>query len=143
MKMFRVVLTWENGAWHTKTDEAFNLTLTSPSFDELVDKARVAITEKLEMADEDYSGSVQIAFEARRMEIIDFVRLDDIQKRIIQDMQNDHCYFETIEKLCKEFSIGVVMKSAEDLKERKDFLKVSLDPEKPPMLTEKGKNWKL
>ena len=64
-----VKLVWDNETdrWYTETDDVPGLILEAPSFDELVNKVRLAAPEMLEL-NCDYIGPVHIFFEAERIE---------------------------------------------------------------------------
>ena len=64
-----VKLVWdsETNRWYTKTNDVPGLVLEAASFDELVDKVRLAAPEMLEL-NCDYTGPVNISFEAERIE---------------------------------------------------------------------------
>ena len=64
-----VKLVWddETNRWYTETDDVPGLILEAPSFDELVDKVRLAAPEMLEL-NCDYTGPVHLSFEAERIE---------------------------------------------------------------------------
>ena len=64
-----VKLVWDNetNRWYTETDDVPGLILEAPSFDDLVDKVRLAAPEMLEL-NCDYIGPVHISFEAERIE---------------------------------------------------------------------------
>ncbi|MCL2616167.1 MAG: DUF1902 domain-containing protein [Defluviitaleaceae bacterium] len=64
-----VKLVWdsETGRWYTETRDIPGMILESDSFDNLVDRVRVAAPEMLEL-NMDYTGPVHISFEAEREE---------------------------------------------------------------------------
>jgi len=62
MRICRVKLIWDDGIWYTQANEELGIVLESPSFDELVERVRVALPEMLEL-NCDYTGSVQIVFD--------------------------------------------------------------------------------
>ena len=63
-----VKLVWddESNAWFTETNDIPGLHLNSLTFDNLVEKVRLAAPEMLE-ANLDYTGPVHISFEAERI----------------------------------------------------------------------------
>jgi hypothetical protein len=65
----RVKLVWdsESNCWYTETDDVPGLILGSESFDNLVEKVRLAAPEMLEL-NLGYHGPVNIIFEAERIE---------------------------------------------------------------------------
>ena len=64
-----IKLVWDNetNRWYTETDDVPGLVLESESFDALVEKARLAAPEMLEL-NCDYTGPVHLSFEAERIE---------------------------------------------------------------------------
>lgn len=64
-----VKLVWDHdtGRWYTETEDVPGLVLEGISFDELVERVRLAAPEMLEL-NCDYTGPVHISFEAERME---------------------------------------------------------------------------
>ena len=64
-----VRLVWddETNRWFTETNDIPGLILEAASFDELVNKVRLATPEMLEL-NCDYTGPIHISFEAERVE---------------------------------------------------------------------------
>ena len=64
-----VKLVWDSeaGIWYTETDDIPGLVLHSDSFDNLIERVRVAVPELLE-DNLNYAGPVHISFEAERIE---------------------------------------------------------------------------
>jgi len=58
---------WDEGYWHTNTDLDLGITLSSDSFDALIERVRIAVPEMLEL-NCNYSGEVELIFEAERRE---------------------------------------------------------------------------
>jgi hypothetical protein len=72
MRKCTVKLVWDDGVWYTQTDEELGLVLESGSFDALVERVKVALPEMLEL-NCGYTGEVQIAFEASRVDSVQAV----------------------------------------------------------------------
>ena len=66
MRTYTVKMVWDNGYWHTKTDDDLGITLESESFDTLVERVCAAAPEMLEL-NCGYVGNVQLLFEAERI----------------------------------------------------------------------------
>jgi len=64
-----VKLIWDSEAaiWYTETDDVPGLVLHAPSFDELVERVRLASPELLE-DNLNYAGPVRLSFECERIE---------------------------------------------------------------------------
>jgi len=60
---------WDDGFWHTSTDLDLGITLSSDSFDTLVERVRAAVPEMLEL-NCGYSGEVELIFETDRRETL-------------------------------------------------------------------------
>jgi hypothetical protein len=60
---------WDNGYWHTSTDLDLGITLSSGSFDALIERVRMAVPEMLEL-NCGYSGEVELIFETERKETL-------------------------------------------------------------------------
>ena len=67
MKVCKVLMVWDDGAWCAKTDEEIGLTLESGSFDALIERVRSALPELLEL-NCGYTGQIQIVFETQRVD---------------------------------------------------------------------------
>jgi len=60
---------WDDGYWHTSTDLDLGITLSSDSFDVLVERVRAAVPEMLEL-NCGYDGEVELVFETERREML-------------------------------------------------------------------------
>jgi len=69
MKTYTVKMIWDEGYWHTSTDLDLGITLTSHSFDDLVERVRAAAPEMLEL-NCDYTGEFELIFETERREMV-------------------------------------------------------------------------
>ena len=69
MRTYTIKMIWDDGYWHTSTDLDLGITLSSDSFDALVDRVRIAVPEMLEL-NCGYSGEVELIFETERREIL-------------------------------------------------------------------------
>ena len=69
MRTYTVRMLWDNGYWHTSTDSPLRLTLNSESYDELVERVRIAAPEMIEL-NTGYSGKIQLVFVSERTEIL-------------------------------------------------------------------------
>jgi len=69
MKTYIVKMIWDDGYWHTSTDLDLGITLSSDSFDVLVERVRAAVPEMLEL-NCGYSGEIELIFEAERRETL-------------------------------------------------------------------------
>jgi len=69
MRTYIVKMIWDNGYWHTSTDLDLGITLTSDSFDVLVERVRMAVPEMLEL-NCGYTGEVELIFETKRNEVL-------------------------------------------------------------------------
>jgi hypothetical protein len=65
----KVKLIWDDEAdvWYTETEDIPGLVLSSPDFDTLVERVRLAAPEMLEL-NLNYTGPVKVLFEAERIE---------------------------------------------------------------------------
>ena len=69
MRTFTIKMIWDNGYWHTITDSDLGITLSSGSFDALIERVRMAVPEMLEL-NCGYSGEVELIFETERKETL-------------------------------------------------------------------------
>jgi len=69
MRTYIVKMIWDNDYWHTNTDSDLGITLTSSSFDKLVERVRLAVPEMLEL-NCGYVGDVELIFETERKETL-------------------------------------------------------------------------
>ena len=69
MRTYIVKMLWEDGMWFTKTCEDLSIHLESSSFDNLVERVKVATPEMLEL-NCNYTGPVELIFETERKEIL-------------------------------------------------------------------------
>ena len=69
MQRFVIKMLWDNGFWHTSTGEPLCLTLESASYDELVERVRVAAPEMIEL-NTGYTGQIELVFVSERSEIL-------------------------------------------------------------------------
>ena len=69
MKTFTVKVIWDNGYWHTSTGSPLRLTLESKSFDDLIERVRVAAPEMIEL-NTGYTGEFQLVFVTERVETL-------------------------------------------------------------------------
>jgi len=69
MNTYTVKMIWEDGYWHTSTEAPLCLTLESESYDNLVERVRVAAPEMIEM-NSGYNGSIRLIFTSERTEIL-------------------------------------------------------------------------
>ena len=67
MKTYTVKIIWADGIWYTSTDKELGLVLESASFDNLVERVRLAVPEMLEL-NSGYTGEFELIFEAVRKE---------------------------------------------------------------------------
>ena len=69
MRTYTVRVSWDDGVWYTSTDSPLSLTLNSTSYDELVERVRLAAPEMIELND-GYSGEIQLVFLSERKEMV-------------------------------------------------------------------------
>ena len=69
MRTYTIRMLWDNGYWHTSTDSPLCLTLNSESYDELVERVKIAAPEMIEL-NTGYSGNIQLVFVSERTEIL-------------------------------------------------------------------------
>ena len=69
MKTYTVRMVWDNGVWYTSTDAPLCLTLNSESYDELVERVRIAAPEMIEL-NTGYTGAIQLIFISERREML-------------------------------------------------------------------------
>jgi len=69
MKTFIVKMVWDDGYWHTSTDEPLCMTLTSESYDTLVERVRLAAPEMIAL-NSGYTGPIQLVFTSERTETL-------------------------------------------------------------------------
>ena len=69
MRTYTVKMIWDDGIWHTSTDSPLCLTLNSESYDELVERVRVAAPEMIEL-NTGYTGAIQLRFVSERTEML-------------------------------------------------------------------------
>ena len=67
MKSYVVKMIWDDGIWYTSTDLDLGITLSSESFDKLVERVRIAAPEMLEL-NCGYTGEVELVFQTERTE---------------------------------------------------------------------------
>jgi hypothetical protein len=60
---------WDDGYWYTSTDSPLSLTLNSKSYDELVERVRIAAPEMIEL-NSGYNGEIQLVFVSERREMV-------------------------------------------------------------------------
>jgi len=60
---------WDDGIWYTSTDSPLSLTLNSESYDELVERVRMAAPEMIEL-NSGYVGEIQLIFTSERREMV-------------------------------------------------------------------------
>ena len=72
MKSCTIKLIWESGYWCAESDDELGIVLESASFDNLVERVKLAVPEMLEL-NLGYTGDIEINFEAHRMEILQAV----------------------------------------------------------------------
>ena len=67
MKKCTVRMIWADGIWYTKANEdaGFGLTLESSSFDNLVERVRIAVPEMFEESF-GYTGEIEIIYQVER-----------------------------------------------------------------------------
>ena len=69
MKSYCIKMIWDDGFWHTSTDPELGITLSSGSFDALVERVRIAVPEMLEL-NCGYIGQVELVFETVRKDTL-------------------------------------------------------------------------
>ena len=69
MRTYTVKMIWDDGFWHTSTDSPLCLTLNSESYDELVERVRIAAPEMIEL-NTGYNGAIQLVFVSERTEVL-------------------------------------------------------------------------
>ena len=69
IKTYTIRMMWDDGVWYTSTDAPLNLTLNSMSYDELVERVRVAAPEMIEL-NSGYTGKIQLVFVSERREMV-------------------------------------------------------------------------
>ena len=67
MRTYTIRMIWDNDYWHTSTDSPLCLTLNSESYDELVERVKIAVPEMIEL-NTGYSGNIQLVFVSERTE---------------------------------------------------------------------------
>ena len=68
---FKVKMIWsiESRCWYTETDNELGITLSSNSFDALIERVRMAAPEMLEL-NMGYTGPIYLEFETERMDMV-------------------------------------------------------------------------
>ena len=69
MRTFTVRIIWDGDCWYTSTDSPLSLTLNSTSYDELVERVRLAAPEMIEL-NSGYVGEIQLVFVSERRETV-------------------------------------------------------------------------
>ena len=69
MRTYTIRMMWDDGVWYTSTDSPLSLTLNSESYDELVERVRVAAPEMVEL-NSGYTGEIQLIFISERREMV-------------------------------------------------------------------------
>ena len=69
MRTYTIKMIWDDGCWHTSTDSPLCMTLNSESYDELVERARIAAPEMIEL-NTGYTGPIQLVFVSERKELL-------------------------------------------------------------------------
>ena len=69
MRTYTVRMMWDDGIWYTSTDSPLSLTLNSESYDELVERVRMAAPEMIEL-NSGYVGEIQLIFTSERREMV-------------------------------------------------------------------------
>ena len=69
MRTYTVRMHWDEGLWHTSTDSPLCLTLNSESYDELVERVKIAAPEMIEL-NTGYTGAIQLVFVSERAETL-------------------------------------------------------------------------
>ena len=69
MRTYTIRMLWDDGIWYTSTDSPLSLTLNSTSYDELVERVRVAAPEMIEL-NSGYTGEMQLVFISERREMV-------------------------------------------------------------------------
>ena len=69
MRTYIVKMVWDDGIWYSSTDSPLCLTLNSESYDELVERVRIAAPEMIEL-NTGYTGDVQLVFVSERREML-------------------------------------------------------------------------
>ncbi len=70
MRKYDVKLIYEDGMWYSEMmDNDINLTLESGSFNDLIERVKIAVQDILE-TDFKYTGDVQFLFQAERVDSI-------------------------------------------------------------------------
>ena len=69
MRRHIVKMVWDEGYWHSETDDDLCITLNAESFDVLVERVRQAAPEMLEL-NCGYTGEFELIFETQRSEVI-------------------------------------------------------------------------
>ena len=72
MRTYTVKMIWDNGYWHTSTESLLRMTLNSKSYDELVERAKIAAPEMIEL-NTGYTGEIQLVFVSERVEVLSAV----------------------------------------------------------------------
>jgi len=69
MRTYTIRMLWDDGVWYTSTDSPLSLTLNSTSYDELVERVRLAAPEMIEL-NSNYTGEIQLVFVSERREMV-------------------------------------------------------------------------
>ena len=69
MRTYTIRMIWQDGCWYTSTDSPLSLTLNSKSYDELVERVRIAAPEMIEL-NSGYTGEIQLVFVSERKELV-------------------------------------------------------------------------
>ena len=69
MRTYTIRMIWYDGVWYTSTDSPLCLTLNSESYDDLVERVRIAAPEMIEL-NCGYNGEVQLVFVSERKELV-------------------------------------------------------------------------
>ena len=69
MRTYTVRMIWDDGIWYSSTDSPLCLTLNSESYDELVERVRVAAPEMIEL-NTGYTGPIKLVFVSERAEML-------------------------------------------------------------------------
>ena len=69
MRVYTVRIIWDDGIWYSSTEPPLCLTLNSESYDELVERIRVAAPEMIEL-NTGYTGPIKLVFVSERAEML-------------------------------------------------------------------------
>jgi len=69
MKSCEIKMVWDDGVWCAESDDTLGIVLESSSFDELIERVRMAVPEMYEL-NFGYTGEIHITFVTVRTDVM-------------------------------------------------------------------------